>query len=85
MSATHTGGEWSIGSSEGMITVVSEDDLICAMYHDGEQGFANAKLMAAAPTMLLALEVAEKALLPVSQANKALAIVQAAIAKAKGL
>lgn len=59
MSAAHTPGPWRVNESEPRAAINSEGRCVawCGMYPDTE-AHANARLIAAAPTMLAALREA---------------------------
>lgn len=92
--AKHTPGPWRVGKGGPNMcpTVGTEKGLMVAMvaYGDGHPTQANARLIAAAPDLLEALEGMERALLQMmddpSRADEMSVVIKAraAIAKAKG-
>jgi len=88
MSEKYTPGPWvADGPFVGTASETRElnHDILSACHDNFNQALANAKLIAAAPDMLEALEKAEKWLKGWASAEHELEIIQAAIAKAKGL
>lgn len=87
----HTPGPWTVGISadNGIHCVDCEDVEICEVWGavrdkvETEESAANARLIAAAPELLEALETAAEALEAAEFFEKA-AMARAAIAKAKG-
>jgi hypothetical protein len=94
--ATHTPGPWATDGQFGFLDVVSSKGRIAMIDCDNDDIFgadieANARLIAAAPDLLDALETAEKWVAQYrgldghdAAARSMLAVITAAIAKAKG-
>lgn len=90
--SAHTPGPWRVNRKGGsQTTVLSDDDLVVATawsstYRDAAE--ANARLIAAAPDMLAALEdaldaITDGVILP-DRRDEAIRVIQAAIDKAEG-
>ena len=91
---SHTPGPWDVDTS--YLSIVAREMNICEIYDDcgPQQYIANARLIAAAPDLLEALEAC-LAFIPCSTIrswppgfalkDKALALTRAALAKAKGV
>lgn len=93
MTEKHTEGPWTC-DERGLVSGLDRDrpespsfDIFDAEEWPGseQEALANAKLIAAAPEMLEALEKAEEWLKGWASAKHGLEIIQAVIAKAKGL
>lgn len=58
----HTPGPWSVGGSTGLINQIGISPAIGCAYGAGEEVKANARLIAAAPELLVALKEARRAI-----------------------
>ena len=85
MSAAHTPGPWSVGGPTEFVNQVRIEPCIGVAYGAGGEVVANARLIAAAPDLLAALQKAlDHCILPASSISAAEAEARAAIAKATG-
>ncbi|RRV80383.1 hypothetical protein [Stutzerimonas stutzeri] len=92
MSNGHTPGPWSIDKEERWVIHEPEGKsgtlVVPEIYLDDDEAIANARLIAAAPELLAALESAQMALMGYTHQNAvtlaALEKARAAIAKARG-
>jgi len=88
MTINHTPGPWVIGKQDHDVVMVdtTSGTAICDVYVDSDERPANARLIAAAPDLLEALEAAHGYLVMMGtdHADHIRGVCRAAIAKVKG-
>lgn len=88
MTINHTPGPWVIGKQDHDVVMVdtTSGTAICDVYGDSDDRPANARLIAAAPDLLEALEAAHGYLVMMGtdHADNIRGVCRAAIAKVKG-
>lgn len=82
---THTPAPWIVGTENNILAMHGEHSIACmvCIVNSGETHLANARLIAAAPELLAALEVAKR-YLPDDELATDRLTVDRAIAKARG-